>query len=147
MDTATAEAFIDGYRSTFESRDVAAIAERFTFPCQVIGQADGVTVVVVPDAEVWKASIERIVGAYRLLGVVGATIEELRVVEVTPGIAHAVVRWLLADATGGPIYAFTASYTLIDTAAGPRITAIAHDEGPLLAGALAALGSARQGTV
>jgi hypothetical protein len=143
MDTTAAEAFIDGYRSTFESRDVAAIADRFAFPCQVIGQADGVTVVVVPDVATWTASIERIVGAYRLLGVVSAVIESLQVVEVTPGIAHAVVRWNLKDAAGGSIYAFTASYSLIDTAAGPRITAIAHDEGPLLARAVAAAASAR----
>ena len=143
MDTTAAEAFIDGYRATFESRDVAAIAERFTFPCQVIGQADGVTVAVVPDVAAWTTSIERIVGAYRVLGVASAVIEALQVVEVTPGIAHAVVRWNLLDSAGGSIYAFTASYTLIDSAPGPRIAAIAHDEGPLLAQALAAAGPLR----
>jgi hypothetical protein len=70
----------------------------------------------------------------------------LRVVEVTPGIAHAVVHWLLKDAAGGSIYAFTASYTLVDSAVGPRIAVIAHDEAPKLSRALAALAELAGGT-
>jgi hypothetical protein len=137
MDRQTAEAFIEGYRATFETMDVSAITDRFAFPCHVAGQAGEVSLASVPDVAVWTASIERIVGAYGLIGVASAAIESLRVVEVTPGIAHAVVHWALRDAAAGPVYSFTASYTLVDTADGPRIAAIVHDEGPKLQMAMA----------
>jgi len=136
-DRPAAEAFIDAYRRTFESFDVDAITACFTFPCQVVGQADGVGVASVPAPEAWRPQVERIVGAYRLLGVRSAAVESMRIVEVTPGIAHAIVRWALQALDGSPVYAFTASYTLVDTSGGPRIAAIAHDEGPKLQFALA----------
>lgn len=137
-DQPAAEAFIDGYRRTFESFDVDAVAAHFTFPLQVTSEgADAVAVVSVPDAEAWRPQIERIVGAYRLLGVAGATADELLVAEVTPRVAHAVVRWALATADGSPVYGFTASYTLVDGPDGTRITAIAHDETPKLMAAVA----------
>ena len=139
MNTQAAGTFIEGYRSTFESMVVQAIVEGFTFPCQ----ADGVSVTTVPDAAAWTASIARIAGAYRLLGVVTAAVESLRVVEVTPGIAHAIVHWHLLQVAGTEVYGFTASYTLVDTSAGPRIAGVAHDEGPKLQRALAAAGSGR----
>ncbi len=142
MDQQAAEAFIDDYRRTFQSLDAAAITGAFTFPCQVVGDADAVTVATVPTAELWNASIERIVGAFRLLGVTSAAIESLQVVTVTPGAAHAVVRWGLQRADGAPVYSFTASYTVVDTAGGPRVAAIVHDEGPKLAQAVAAAGAA-----
>ena len=137
VDTTEAQAFIDRYRATFQSFDAGAIAACFAFPCQVTSDAGAVTVVSVPAAEAWVPQIARIVGAYRLLGVDHAEILDLRVVPVTPGIAHAVVRWGLRGATGATIYDFSASYTLADTADGPRITAVAHDETPKLLAAVA----------
>lgn len=47
-------------------------------------------------------------------------------------LAQASVRWRLTDGAGRAIYDFDASYTLADLGDGPRITAIAHNEGPLL---------------
>lgn len=136
-DRAAAETFIDGYRRTFESFDVAAITALYAFPVQVVGEAGGVSVVVVPAAEAWAGQVERIVGAYRLLGVSGATVARLDVAEVTPGIAHATVTWSLHTAAGDPVYDFTTSYTLADLAGRTRIVAIAHDESPKLAAAVA----------
>jgi hypothetical protein len=137
LDTAAATAFIDGYRRTFETFDVDAICAAFAFPVQVVGDAGEVGVVVVPAIEAWRPQIERIVGAYRLLGVASSAVESLEVTEVTPRIAHATVHWGLRDGGGGPVYAFTASYTLVETADGPRIVSIAHDESPTLAAAVA----------
>jgi hypothetical protein len=136
-DRAATEAFIDDYRRTFESFDADAIAGHFAFPCQVATQGETVGVVSVPDVEAWRPQIERIVGAYRLLGVRSANVESLTVLEVTPGIAHARVRWGLQQAGGSPVYAFTASYLIVDVANGPRIVAIAHDETPMLMAAVA----------
>ena len=136
LDTGAVTAFIDGYRRTFETFDVDAICGGFAFPVQVVGDAGEVAVVVVPSLDEWVPQIERIVGAYRLLGVVSSTVESLEVTEVTPRVAHATVRWGLRDAARGAVYAFTASYTIAATADGPRIVAIAHDETPKLAAAV-----------
>jgi hypothetical protein len=136
-DRAAAEAFIDAYRRTFETFDVAAIAACYAFPVQVVGETDGVSVVSIPVAEAWIPQVERIVGAYRLLGVAGATVARLDIDEVTPGIAHATVTWSLHTASGDPVYDFTASYTLADLPEGTRIVVIAHDETPKLLAAVA----------
>ena len=137
LDRTAAEAFIDGYRRTFESFDVDAIAACFVFPMQVASEADVVTIATVADLDAWRPQIERIVGAYRLLGVHGARVASLDIAEVTPHVAHAVVHWALERADGLPVYGFTASYTLVDAGAGPRIAAIAHDETPKLLAAVA----------
>ena len=139
LDTGAVSAFIDGYRRTFETFDVDAICDAFAFPIQVVGDAgDGaVGVVVVPALEAWRPQVERIVGAYRLLGVASSEVQSLVVTTVTPRIAQATVRWGLRDGGGGTIYGFTASYTLAETADGPRVVAIAHDESPKLAAAVA----------
>jgi hypothetical protein len=137
LDSDAVTAFIDGYRRTFETFDVDAICGAFAFPVQVVGDAGQVGVVVVPALETWRPQVDGIVGAYRLLGVTSSAVERLEVTEVTPRIAHATVRWGLRDSGGGAVYAFTASYTLADTPDGPRIVAIAHDETPKLAAAVA----------
>jgi hypothetical protein len=137
VDQAAAERFIDRYRVTFESFDLAAIAACFAFPCLVVGDGDPATVVAVPSADLWVPQIARIVGAYRLLGVQRADVLDLRVVPVTPHVAHAVVRWGLRGADDAPIYDFTASYALADLGEGLRITAIVHDETPKLMAAVA----------
>jgi len=136
LDTAAATTFIEGYRRTFESFDVDAIADTFAFPLQVVGDAGDVTVVSVPSAEAWRPQLERILGAYRHVGVATSAISSLLVGEVTPRIAHATVRWDLRRADGSTVYDFTASYTLAETADGIRIVAIGHDESPKLAAAL-----------
>jgi hypothetical protein len=132
-----AKAFIDRYRRTFERFDLDAITACYAFPVLVVGQADGVTTTSVPTADAWRPQVERIVGAYRLLRVAGATVAALDVALVTPGIAHATVTWSLHTASGDPVYDFTASYTLADLAEGTRIVAIAHDETPRLLAAVA----------
>jgi hypothetical protein len=134
---AAVEAFVDRYRTTFESFDAAAIAACFAFPCQVTSDGDSVTVTSVPNEEAWRPGIERIVGAYRLLGVRSATAAALRVLDVTPHVAHAVVHWVLADTDGATVYDFHASYALADFGEGLRITGIVHDEAPRLLAALA----------
>jgi hypothetical protein len=136
-DRAAAEAFIDAYRRTFEMFDVAAIAACYAFPVQVIGEADGVSVVSIPSADRWIPQVERIVGAYRLLAVTGANVTRLDIAQVTPGIVHATVTWSLHTASGDPVYDFTASYTLADLPGGTRIVALAHDETPKLLAAVA----------
>jgi len=136
-DRAMVEAFIEGYRRTFESFDVAAIAAHFAYPLHVTGEAHDVSLAAVPDAAHWTPAIERIVGAYRTLGVARARVRSLEVADVTARIAQATVHWDLRRADDQPVYDFHAAYTVAVTPDGPRITAIAHDEGPRLAAAMA----------
>src|SRR3954452_14737113 len=105
-DEAVATAFIDRYRRTFESFDLDAITACYAFPVLVVSQGDRVTTMSVPAAEAWRPQVERIVGAYRLLGVSGATIASLGIAVVTPGIAHATMTWSLHTASGDPVYDF-----------------------------------------
>jgi hypothetical protein len=137
MDTATVEAFIDRYRATFESFDVAAIAGCFAFPCHVTSEGEAAGVTSVPAVDAWLPQVARIVGAYRLLGVHHAEILDLRIVPVTARAAHAVVRWGLRGVDGATVYDFAASYTVADLGDGLRITAIVHDETPKLLAAVA----------
>jgi hypothetical protein len=144
-DRASVEAFIDGYRRTFETFDAGAVAACFAFPLHVTGEGSEVTLAAVPTLEAWRPAIERIVGAYRLLGVASAAVRSLDVVEVSPQIAQALVHWDLRTADDGPVYDFHASYTVADTADGLRITAVAHDEGPKLAAAVGRASTATKG--
>ena len=138
---AVVQEFLDAYRAAFEAFDVTAVAGFFAFPCQVTSEAAEVTITAVPTLDAWTPQIERIIGAYRALGVATAVMGPLQVLGVTPRLAQAAVRWRLRDADGGTIYEFNASYSLADLGDGFRITAIAHNESPRLR---AALGS-RQG--
>lgn len=144
-DRSTVEQFLDEYRQAFERFDVPAVAAFFAFPCHVTADAADVIIVSVATLDAWLPQIERIVGAYRVLGVASATIADLQVVAVTPRIAQATVNWALVDAHGRDVYDFHASYTLADLGAGPRITAIAHDETPRLVAALAKAQTAPRG--
>jgi len=138
---AVVQEFLDAYRAAFEAFDVTAVAGFFAFPCQVTSEAAEVTITAVPTLDAWTPQIERIIDAYRALGVATAVMGPLQVLGVTPRLAQAAVRWRLRDADGGTIYEFDASYSLADLGDGFRITAIAHNESPRLR---AALGS-RQG--
>ena len=91
-----------------------------------------VEVTTVPTCEAWLPQIERLVAAYRAIGVREAHIDELDVLRPTPKVRFATVRWRLSDAGGEEIYTFDASYSLVDRGDGLRIMAIVHDETPRL---------------
>jgi hypothetical protein len=131
------EAFFDAYRVAFEAFDVGAVADLFSYPCQLTSDAGKIAVTVVPSREVWAPQIERLVAAYRAIGVGSAKIIELQVKELSPQLAQATVRWGLLDGNGRTLYEFDASYTLADLGQGLRITAIAHNETPRLRALLA----------
>lgn len=122
------EGFIEAYRAGFGVLDVVAIADRFSYPFQITSDDGQIAVVTVPSREAWVPQVERLVGAYRAIGVHSVEALELQVIELTSRLAQAAVHWGLADKAGGRIYAFDASYTLVDLGEGMRITAIAHNE-------------------
>src|SRR5690242_13715519 len=105
-DRAAAEAFMDRYRQTFETFDVEAIGQLFAFPLGVTGDGgDAVaSTQVVPDADHWVPALERVIGGYRLLGVVGARPVATSVTPVSAAIAQATVTWSLRTADDAEVY-------------------------------------------
>jgi hypothetical protein len=136
VERSTVEHFLDAYRAGFEAFDVEAIVDLFSYPCQIASDADGVTVTTVGTREAWVSQIDRLVAAYREIGVRTAEALELHVMELTSLVAQVTVHWRLADGEGRSIYDFDASYTVADRGDGLRITAIAHNEMPLLRAAV-----------
>jgi hypothetical protein len=128
--------FLDAYRTAFEAFDVLAIADLFSYPCQATSDDGEIAVTTVSSREAWLPQIERLVAAYRAIGVRSGHVLELQVIELTPRLAQATVHWGLVDQDGEPIYEFNASYTLADLGDGMRITAIAHNETPRLRAAI-----------
>ena len=128
--------FLDAYRAAFEAFDAEAIADLFSYPCQIAGDAGEVTVTTVATYEAWVPQLERLVSAYRAIGVRGAAFTEVHAIELTSRLAQVTVRWALADGMGRSIYDFDASYSLADHGNGLRIAAVAHNETPRLRASL-----------
>ena len=126
------EAFFEAYRAAFEAFDVTAIADLFAYPCQITGDSDEVAVATVPGREVWVPTLERLVAAYRAMGVGSAERLQSDVTELSPRLAQATVHWRLLDGEGRRIYDFEAAYTLADLGHGLQIAALAHNEPPRL---------------
>lgn len=133
--------FFEAYSDAFLAFDAEAIADLFTFPCQVIGWDDEITVLAVSSRAEWLAQITRLVGGYRWLGVATANRRYMQTHELATGLVLALVGWRLCDDEGNIVYDFEAAYTLVDLHAEYRIAAIAHNETPSFRDALRSLGS------
>jgi hypothetical protein len=124
--------FFDRYREAFAAFDAVAIGDLFAFPCLVASGGDGTHVTTAATIEEWLPQMERLVAAYRAIGVRSADVLALRTAELSPGLVHAWVHWGLRGEGGASLYEFDAAYTLADLGEGLRITAIAHNEAPRL---------------
>lgn len=123
--------FLDAYRTAFEALDASAIADLFSYPCQITS-GDEIAVTVVPTREAWVPQLQRLIDGYRAIGFRSAEVLDLRATELTPRLTQAAVHWRLVDGEGRPLYEFKASYTLADFGQGLRISALAHNETPRL---------------
>jgi hypothetical protein len=126
-DRSPVQDFLDAYRAAFEAFDLAAIADLFSYPCQITGEAGEISVMAFPTREAFVPQLERLVSAYRAIGVRSAEALESGVIELGPRLAQATVQRALLDREGVPIYEFNALYTLADFGRGMRISAIAHN--------------------
>src|SRR5215211_7277962 len=79
-----ADQFLDAYRAAFEASDVLAIADLFSYPCQVTSDAGEITVTTVRSREAWLPQIHRLLAAYRAIGIRSAQVLELQMIELTP---------------------------------------------------------------
>lgn len=127
-DASSVHDFFDAYRRACEASDAAAMGDLFGYPCQVTGDNGHLTVTPFPSREALAPAIERILSGYRAIGVSRVEVLGLDVCELSPRLAHVLVRWSLRDPQDVTLYEFSASYTLADFGEGWRITAIAHNE-------------------
>jgi len=132
MDQDAARSFMERYQQTFETFDATAIAALFVFPCHVTGTGSEISVSSYSGADEWTAALDRVVGAYRTIGVERAELVSLKTTELSHDLFVAVVTWRLIGAGDRVLYEFDAAYTLADTGDGLRIAAIAHNETPRL---------------
>jgi len=87
-----------------------------------------VAVTSLPSRDTWAPQLERLVGAYRMIGARSAQVLQLQSIELSERLTQATVRWRLLDGAGRTLYDFDAAYTLADLGRRTRITAIAHNE-------------------
>ena len=113
-DRSTVQDFLNAYRAAFEGFDVAAIADLFSYPCQITGEAGEISVTAVSTRDAFVPQLEQLVSGCRPIGVRSAEIRESRVIELGPRLAQATVHWGLLDREGVAICDFDASYTLSD---------------------------------
>ncbi|MDQ4071970.1 MAG: hypothetical protein M3088_03700 [Actinomycetota bacterium] len=128
--------FFGEYRAAFARYDAEALADLFAFPLHVVSDSEEVTRTSVASRRDWLGVLERLLGAYRMLGVARAEPLELDVMGLTPRLGSARVHWELRREDGRAIYDFTAIYTLVHVGGRWRVAAVVHDEVPKLQAAL-----------
>lgn len=128
--------FVEQYRTVFTQADLSALIDCFAFPLQVVSVTDGEASTSVAHVEDWRGVLERLLGAYKGLGVTDCVPLAVEITEPMDAVAVIHVHWALQRADREPVYDFTAMYTLALAAGRHRIVALAHDELPKMRAAL-----------
>ena len=130
--------FMEQYRTAFMQADLSALIDCFAFPLQVVSATDGEASSSVAYAEEWRGVLERLLSAYKRLGVTDCVPLTVEITEPMDAVAVMRVHWALQRADREPVYDFTAVYTLALASGRLRIVALAHDELPKMRAALKA---------
>lgn len=128
--------FLKLYRAAFTQADLSALVDCFVFPLQVVSVADGEASSSVAYVEEWPGVLERLLGAYKRLGVTDCVPLAVEITDPMDAVAVMRVHWALQRAGREPVYDFIAVYTLAFAAGRLRIVALAHDELPKMRAAL-----------
>ena len=131
--------FLEKYRTAFTQADLSALVDCFDFPLQVVSVADGEAATSVAYVEEWPGVLERLLGAYKRLGVTDCVPLAVEITEPMDAVAMMRVHWALERTDREPVYDFTAVYTIALAAGRLRIVALAHDELPKMRAALQGL--------
>ncbi|HEY7875790.1 MAG TPA: hypothetical protein VIG64_11785 [Actinomycetota bacterium] len=129
-ETERAQDFLDDYRSVFEQFDADAVAERFAYPCLIVGDGDPVDLRAVGSHAEWVEQLKMLMDIYKGFGVRTAAVLDSNAMSVTPRVIQVAIHWSLRDADDREVYDFHAVYTLVEREGALRIAAIAHDELP-----------------
>jgi hypothetical protein len=123
-------AFFHSYRTAFEHRDAAAIADHFAYPGHVTSDAGEIVLVPITSRQEWIGKVEQLLGMYRTIGVGSARVLDLALTEISPRLLTAEIHWALHTAAEEHLYGFEAIYTIAWSNGAYHIVAIAHDELP-----------------
>jgi hypothetical protein len=129
---------MEQYRAAFVRADVGDLVDCFSFPLQVLTISDGESSPSIADGEEWPGVLDRLLGAYKRLGVTDCVPLATEIIEPIDAVAVVRVNWALLREDREPVYDFTAVYTLALVAGRLRIVALAHDELPKMRAALQA---------
>src|SRR5215207_6994865 len=124
----TVNEFVASYAAAFATYDAATLANHFVYPVHVVGDTGGDPSIITATQDEWLAVLQRLLGAYRELGVVGAQHGICTVTELGPAVKLASIHWTLQRADGSAVYGFQAWYTIVGSTGGLRISAITHNE-------------------
>ena len=128
--------FVERYRTAFTQADLSALIDCFAFPLQVVSVIDGEALNSVAYVEDWSAVLERLLSAYKRLGVTDCVPRAVEISEPMDAVAVVRVHWALHREDREPLYDFTAVYTLALATGRLRIVALAHDELPKMQAAM-----------
>ena len=131
--------FMEQYRTAFKQADLSSLVDCFAFPLQVVSVADGEASSSVALLEEWPGVLERLLGAYKRLGVTDCVPLAVEITEPMDAVVVMSAHWALQRADREPVYDFTAVYTLALATGRLRIVALAHDELPKMRTALQGL--------
>ena len=131
--------FVERYRTAFTQADLSALVDCFAFPLHVVSVMDGEALSSVAYVEDWLAVLERLLSAYKRLGVTDCVPRAVEISEPMDAVAVVGVHWALQRADLEPVYDFRAVYTLALSAGRLQIVALAHDELPKMQAALQGL--------
>jgi hypothetical protein len=123
---------LESYLGAFERLDAAAIAEHFAYPSHISSDADDVALLQLSNRQDCLAAVEKVVAMHRELAAPSGSIRDLSITGLSPRLAQASLRMEVNARAGGMLYDFEAFYTLVETPAGWRIAAIAHNQIPRL---------------
>jgi hypothetical protein len=129
---AEVDAFFGSYREAFERFDVSAVADHFSYPVHTTSEAGKTPVISVSSREEWIGRVNQLLGAYQQIGVASAQAVSTTVLELSPRLYQAALRWALHSANGEVLYRFDAVYTLAKIDGSLTIAAVAHNELPRL---------------
>lgn len=124
----TSAFFFKSYRAAFSRLNAEAIADHFTCPLQITGEAREVSVSSVEERSAWTASLHRVLDMYRALAIADAQFRLLGQIQLSDRLRTAHLNWTLYDQAGDSLYEFSAVYTVARIGEPLLITAIAHDE-------------------
>lgn len=139
--TQNVNTFFESYRTAFEQLDASTIADLFAYPSHITSDAREIGLIPITAKEDWIGEIERLLTMYRSIGFGSARIVNLALTELSPRLAHAMVKWALFDSGGNSLYDFQAMYTLVKINDTLRIAAVSHNEIPQYRECLARLQS------
>ncbi len=124
-------AFFESYREAFSAWDPERVVEHYTFPAQIVGQADAPRIVCLDSAAALVDVVRSVLARYEQVGCKSAAINSLETEALSAHIARAQLNWGLLDVNGKELFNFDTLYTVVQWASAWKIASVvAYNEVP-----------------